>query len=505
MPKLWLGLDVGTTAIKAAAYTSDGRVVAMAEAASTVLRSAEGGSEQDMAQVWQTAAEVLSSLTAKCSVDEFQSLGVCAQGDGLWCVNEDGVPTGPAMLWNDTRTADDVANLERSGATASVGRGCHTSLWSGTSGTLWRWLRDNSPDRANYTAHVLTCADWIGLNLTGRVGTDYSDASIPFLDLNSRGYSRASIEGLGCEDITEKLVPPQKANSLLGRITPAAATATRLPEGLPVSVGTLDLSAMLVGMGMNKAGQTMMILGTTAVVNTLTNSVETTDAPVGASALHPTSDVIIRILAPTTGAAAFDWFAALHPLSLGGETASEIAVKMNALVVDVPVGANGVTFLPYLNGERAPFVAPDIRAAFHGLSVSTTKAEMARAVMEGAAFSLRHCFEEEGGLPTAPVQLTGGGSKNTVWCQIIADVIGQPILVSTASDQGLWGVACIGASVTGLGDPVALAKRDENPNTYRPDAARHRAYGEVFARFRVLSQSQRDIQIKLKSLRETKT
>ena len=112
---------------------------------------------------------------------------------------------------------------------------------------------------------------------------------------------------------------------------------------------------------------------------------------------------------------------------------------MNELIDVVPVGSNGVTFLPYLSGERAPFVAPAIRASFHGLSATTTAGDLGRAVMEGTALSLRHCFEEETGLPTEPVQLTGGGSRNASWCQIIADVIGEAVLVSHASDQGLWG------------------------------------------------------------------
>lgn len=502
MPKLWLGLDVGTTAVKAAAYAPDGRMVAAADAPSTVTQTPGGGSEQDMDQVWQTVATVLFALVDQCEGQEFTSLGICAQGDGLWCIDAAGQPAGRAMLWNDTRTAEDVAHLERIGASAVVGRGCHTSLWSGTSGTLWRWLRDAIPEAAGKTAHVFTCADWIGLNLTGNVGTDLSNASIPFLDLARRDYGPDQIAALECEDIADKLVPPRRSNTLLGKVSAAAALATGLPEGLPVSVGTLDLSAMIVGMGMDRSGQTMMIMGTTAVVNILTDQVAPTDVPVGASALHPTADVIIRILAPTTGAVAFDWFAGLHPLSLGGDSSGEIADKMNLLVREVPVGSNGVIFLPYLNGERAPFVAPDIRAAFHGLSATTSKAEMGRAVMEGTALSLRHCFEAEGGLPTAPVQLTGGGSRNEAWCQIIADVVGQPVLVSPASDQGLWGAACIGASAAGAGDAVALAKRDETMKTYQPDPESHRAYDAVFARYVLLSKNQRAIQAELKSLRE---
>ena len=395
MAKLWLGLDIGTTAIKAAAYAPDGRQAALAEAPSTVVRRPDGGNEQDMEQVWRTVVSVLNDLTRQCGDAEFEALGIAGQGDGLWCVTDQGEAAGPAMLWNDTRAAEDLARLEGAGATAVIGRGCNTSLWPGTSGMLWRWLRAHRPEMAAKTAHVMTCADWIGLRLTGERATDFSNATIPFLDISARSYGARQIAALDCGDLAGKLIAPRAADTHLGGLTEAAAAATGLPAGLAVSVGTLDLSAMIVGMGLHRAGETMMILGTTAVVNILTDKAHPADAPVGASCLHPTAPTLIRVLAPTTGAAAIDWFAALHPQSLGGGPAGDVAARMNALAEPVPPGANGVTFLPYLNGERAPFVAPNLRAAFHGLASTTSTGEMARAVMEGTALSLRHCFEEE--------------------------------------------------------------------------------------------------------------
>ncbi|MEM6939988.1 MAG: FGGY family carbohydrate kinase [Pseudomonadota bacterium] len=498
MTKLWLGIDVGTTAVKAAAYEPDGRQVALAEAPSTVNSDTRGGHEQDMGEVRDTVFRVLHDLARQCPNADFAALGVAAQGDGLWCIDAKGAPAGPAMLWNDTRSAEDLAHLTQTGNLGVVGRGCHTSLWTGTSAMLWRWCRTHRPDVVAKTAHAVTCADWVGLCLTGHVASDYSNTSIPFLDFQTKTYGSAQIEALGCTDIAQHLASPRRADSLLSQLSADAAHATGLPERLPVSVGTLDLSAMIVGMGMDQPGQTMMILGTTAVVNILTDKVEPSDTPVGASVLHPTSDAIIRVLAPTTGAAAFDWFAGLHPQSLGGASAGEIATRMNALVTDVPPGSNGVTFLPYLNGERAPFVAPDIRAAFHGLSATTTKGEMGRAVMEGAAFSLRHCFEEEGGLPNAPVRLTGGGARNAVWCQIIADVVGQPVVVSDAPDHGLWGAAAIGAAAAGLGDAVSLAaRRAEQAETFTP--RNHAAYSAPYRRYATLSRHHRAMQTDLSS------
>lgn len=503
MKKLWIGLDVGTTAIKAAAFRPDGVSIAHAERPTTVLRPASGAAEQDINAVWETAAACLKDLAGKCDGAAFSSLGICAQGDGFWPLDADGAPVRNAILWSDTRRGivTDLETLAANGGTAAVGRGCHTDLWPGTSGMGWRWLRKAEPENAAKTAHVLTCGDVIGLRLTGEIATDHANSSIPFLDFETGAYGDA-LRGLDCEDLRSRLATPRPAREMLGRVTSDAARQTGLPEGLPVSVATLDLGAMIVGLGMSKPGETMMILGTTAVVNILTDSVTPTDTPVAASTRHSTGDAIIRILAPSTGAAAFDWFSSLHPQSLSGSSAAEIAGKLNALVETVPVGANGVTFLPYLNGERAPFVAPGLRAGFLGMSAGTTRGELGRAVMEGAALSMRHCFMSEGGLPVRPVQLTGGGARNPVWCQIIADVIGQDVLVNPAVDLGLWGAACLGAAAESGEDPIRLAAREENITRYESDAARHAAYGPVYARYELLSNAMQALQPKLDAIRE---
>ena len=492
MSEIWLGLDVGTTAVKAAAYKQDGKIVANHEVASRVIRGHDGSNEQDMDDVWANVVACLGQVASECGADNVVSLGVAAQGDGCWALDAKGDPVRNAILWSDTRleAVQDLNDLDTSGALAAVGQGCNTALWPGTSALGWRWMRKHDPDAAARVAHVVTCGDFVGKRLTGEIGTDFSNATIPFLDIASRSYGDA-LHQLDCEDLRERLPQPRRATEQLGTLTSKAADETGLPEGLPVSVPTLDLSAMIVGMGLARDGETMMIMGTTAVVNILKDAVFPRKTPLAATVMHAARDMPIRVLAPSTGAAAFDWFASLHPQSLGGETTAEVAEKLNALVVDVPIGANGVTFLPYLNGERAPFVAPDIRASFLGMSTRTTKAELGRAVMEGTALSLRHCCVGEGGLPTAPVQLTGGGARNAVWCQIIADIIGQDVLVNVTSDLGLWGAACLGAASVNGADPIDLSKREEAIARYVSNPDNHAAYGAVFERYQTLSDALR--------------
>ncbi|SEU10083.1 FGGY-family carbohydrate kinase [Paracoccus homiensis] len=489
MQQYWLGIDAGTTAIKAAVYRSDGTRVSFGETASEVLLGEQGRAEQSMETVWQGVCRAVREAVADIDVTQIRSIGLAAQGDGFWALDRRGEPVGNAILWNDTRAAQGVARLYDSGQARAIGHACHTAIWPGTAGTIFQWLQQAEPDRAAAVDRVFYCADWVGYCLTGQIATDYSNASIPFLDLESRNYDLEALQVLGSARLARMLNSPRKATDRLGSVSRKASESTGLPEGLPVSVGTMDLSAMLVGMGMENPDETMMILGTTAVVTTLTDRVERKDQPVGATAYHANGEILTRILAPTTGAAAFDWFCGLHPKTLGGGSAAEIAARLNALVEKVPPGANGLTFLPYLNGERAPFVAPSARGSFFGLSSSSTKADMGRAVMEGAAFSLRHCVEMEGGRPQGAVRLTGGGARNRLWCQIIADVMQAPMLVSEASDHGLWGAACLGAAAAGEGDACKLARREEKLLCHDPDPAVADAYDAAFARYLALSEA----------------
>ncbi len=497
LTEISLALDVGTTAIKAAAFGSDGQTLAAGSALAEVQYGSDGSNEQDPEAVWMLTASCLREVAESVDTNAIASLGICAQGDGFWSLDKTGTPVHNAILWSDTRkaAADDLAELAAIGALKEVGRGCNTALWPGTSALGWRWLRRHAPELAQRVAHIVTCGDWIAHRLTGVLATDYCNATIPFLDIATKTYGSA-VEALGCQDARDKISDPRPANRRLGSVTAEAAAMTGLPEGLPVAVATLDVGAMIVGLGLSEPGDTMMILGTTAVVNILTDQIEPNENPIAATILHPTAyeEISIRVLAPSTGSAAFDWFTSLHPLSLRGKDAGETAEKLNALVDRVPVGANGVTFLPYLNGERAPFVDPSIRAGFIGMASGTKRGELGRAVMEGAALSLRHCFEEESGLPNKPVQLTGGGARNPVWCQIIADVIGQSVLVNTASDLGLWGAACIGSASVSGADPVATARRRVGDlDVFAPSAERHAAYGQVFARYRMLSDALRAV------------
>ena len=472
--KLFIGVDVGTTAVKAAAYTGQGVQVSLARRAVTILREADGFSELSMDEIWEAARDCIVEVAASIDTKRAQSIGVCGQGDGLWMLDSDMRPVRNAILWNDARASGYVQQWAGDGTSDEVSKYCRTAIWPGAAGPALRWVYDNEPKVLDRVSHIIFAKDWINWKLTGIIGTDFSDATIPFLDLETKRYAPEVFTALGLPDLTDKLPLPERATTLAGPLIAQLG----LPP-VPVARGSSDVVAMMTGLGIAAPGEMCLILGTTAVLTYVMKPEPFGKPPLAATLHHPFTDDWIRGLAPQSGASAFDWFAALHPNSFGGDDAGEIAQKINAAAQDVPPGANGVLFLPFLTGERAPFVAPDAAASFHGMRANTTRADLARAVMEGTALSLRHCLLASTQIAPERVVLTGGGARNALWCQIIADVLGVTILANASEDHGLWGAAQIGGAAAGLLDPLSV-DRDEDFEVFEPEVQAHETYDKLF-------------------------
>lgn len=472
--QLLIGVDVGTTTVKAAAFSVVGKQVAVARNSISVQRTALGHSEIDMDFIWSAVEGCIHELAQQIDPSAVVGLGVCGQGDGLWMLDKDKQPVRHAVLWNDARASDHIAEWAADGTSDTVSRYCRTDNWPGTAGSVLRWMRDNEPENFARCHHIMFAKDWIVWKLTGAIGTDFSDATIPFLDLETGTYAPEVFAALGLPDMTDALARPDASNSVAGKLTADLG----LPA-IPVARGALDLASMMTGLGLNATGDMCLILGTTAVLSYVCLPEPFSEPPVAATVHHPVTQDWIRVLAPQTGASAFDWFAALHPNSFGGADASEVAAKINSAAKDVSPGSNGVLFLPFLTGERAPFVAPEASGSFHGMRINTSKADLARAVMEGTAYSLRHCLLASGAPHPERVVLTGGGARNTLWCQIVADVLGVTIIANASEDHGLWGAALLGGAAAGICDPLSGA-RDESFGTYVSDLEAHAVYSDQF-------------------------
>lgn len=468
-----VAVDAGTSMIKAVLFDDDGTERALARQPTEVSRPHPGWAEQDMAAVWRAVGTAVRTVVSEVD-DPIRFVAITAQGDGTWLVDADGEPTGPAILWSDGRGAGYVEAWRDAGVTADAFRINGSLGFSGLPHAILSWLAEHDPDRVAASATALCCGGWLFSRCTGQVGADLSDASVPFLDPRTRRYSPELISMFGL-DWAARLLPDVLADRA-APLTASAATELGLPAGLPVVLAPYDVASTALGVGAVRPGQACTILGTTLCTEVVRHGVDTGGEPSGLTIALDPPDEVLRAFPTLAGTEVLDWTATLlglaHPRDLGALAAQADATR-------------GLTFLPYLSpaGERAPFLAPDARGTFWGLSLEHDRAEVALAVFEGLSMVIRDCLEATGARVTE-LRVCGGGAGSELWCQLIADVVGVPTVRSADTEVGAKGAWLSGLVATGaersLADAAAKYVTVERSCTPAAD------YTEAYQRFQEL-------------------
>ena len=306
MTKHLIAVDAGTSMIKAVLIGDDG--VVHGEASAAVVRDSNPGI--DPHQFWDTTAEVITELVAKCQGVPIDGIVVAGQGDGLWMVGEGGEVLPRAYLWNSAEGADVVARWSATGAIDAHFGLCGTVLWSGSQAALWAWYREAFPAEAQEVTAVFCAKDMINYQLTGVIATDFTDASIPFLDPVTGDYSSEAARLLELDDLLALCPPIIPSGELLGTLTAAASAATGVPEGTPVYQGAIDVVAMLWGSGLGTPGDVLAVLGTTAVSMTVTGQSRPA-AEVSGATLTVTPGTRLRVMGSSSGTATLEWYMSL--------------------------------------------------------------------------------------------------------------------------------------------------------------------------------------------------
>lgn len=487
-----LGIDIGTSLIKAVIFDLKGNEIGLGAEKVTVDSPSPGWFQQDMEAVWQGAAASIKTAIAAAEIDPaaIAVVGPTGQGDGAWMLDANGDPVGPAPLWNDGRAGDVIARWEQAGILSKLFEQGGTTLWPGAQAAILAWLRENEPTTFERIDTVFCCKDWIKYKLTGHISTDETDGSIPFMSLAARQYDAGQMEHLSLAEVSERLPPVRLSQEVIGTVTEAAAANTGLVAGTPVVSGLLDVAANAVGIGAINGGQSFTLLGTTALNAIILDKPNFDPADVGASVCHGLPDRWMRVLAAMAGTPNLEWYLTNMGQSFQIEAESQnvdVYTLLEEAVGKTPVGAGGVIFHPYLQGERAPFLNPTATASFFGISAETTRHHLARAVYEGVAFSVRDCFESIKA-DVQQVMLAGGGANSPTWCQILADVTGCTMAVPAGTQFGTLGAALVGAVGVGLFDSLETAvtccvKIDR---TYTPNPVNYQKYNALYTLYRNL-------------------
>ncbi|WP_330457854.1 carbohydrate kinase [Streptomyces sp. NBC_00820] len=479
---MFVGIDVGTSTVKAAAFDATGRELAV-EARPVGLDLRDGVVEQDMEEVYAAVLAVLGALTARVS-EPVELAGLTGQGDGVWLVDAAGRPVRPAASWMDGRAHDLVDGWLADGTFETVFRRTGGAMFPGSPGPLLAWLDRHEPKSLDAAAAAVYCKDMVFQRLTGgeRAVTDVSDASMPFLDPRTRTYDNGVVELLGLTRRRGLLAPvsdPVATGEVAGGTAGGAAAAgpapgpepeseSGLPPGTRLANGPYDLPACALGAGVTEPGDGLLIVGTCLASLVATTELDLGGEPAGLFISTDRPGHWLRAMPAMVGTAALDWV-----LGTTGVRHQEV----DGLLAATPPGAHGVRVLPYFapSGERAPFVEPRLRAELTGVSLESTPADLIRATCEGIGYAARHCLAAAG--LTGTLAVCGGGTRSPAWMRLLADVLGRPLRV-VEGEVGARGAVLAAAERYGVA--LDTAAWTEPTLVVEPDAERAAYYAKGY-------------------------
>lgn len=457
MTNVVIGLDAGTSMIKAVAFTAEGDEVASAGRANHHTTTSDGGATMDMARVWHDCTDVLRELVAKLNPVTHQpvALGVTAQGDGTVLVDNEGALVGDSLLWLDRRAAGFVLGFVGSDADRARAQATGTGLTACQQGAQLNWIKGAMPEVLTRATAAFHCKDWLYFQLTGERVTDPCEASFSFGNFRTRDYDDTVITALGLEDLRHILPPIVDGAKTTHPLSEAGARAIGLPAGLPIALGYLDAACTALGSGVheNTQGYGCTILGSTGVhlKGMATEDVVVDDDPGGYVLLLPLEGRVAQMQTNMSGALNLDWVMGLGRdlVVESGHPVPDLMEKLEQWLEpeDVPPPL----YHPYIStaGERGPFVDPNARAGFTGLHTGHGFRDLVRGVAEGLAMAARDCYEGMGGVPPE-IRLSGGAARSEGVRKLMGEVLGVPVRRALREEAGAAGVAMIAAVSTGL-------------------------------------------------------
>jgi len=448
-----VGIDTSTTATKAIIVDESGSVVGVGTKEYGYETPHPLWTEQDPNLWWDATVEAIRAAFVDTGIDpaDIAGVGLTGQMHGLVLLGGDNRPLRPAILWNDQRTGPETDEIR-----SRIGRDhlievTGNDALTGFTAPKILWVRNHEPDVFAEARHVLLPKDYVRLQLTGAHATDRAGGSGTVLfDLAGRTWSPEILSSL---DLDPSWFPETyEGPAITGVVSEAAAAATGLKAGTPVVAGGGDQAANAVGVGAISEEAGALSLGTSGVVFVSTNSPRIEPGGRLHAFCHAVPETWHLMGVMLSAAGSLRWFLD----TLAPRENIEEVVRSAA---DVPPGADGLSFLPYLTGERTPHPDPLARGAFVGLTVRHTRAHMVRAVLEGVAFGLGDCLQliREAGVPVTELRASGGGTRSGLWRQIISDVLAVDLVGIGTTEGAAYGAAVLAAVGAQMHTDVASA------------------------------------------------
>jgi xylulokinase len=481
-----VAVDLGTQTTRAALMARDGSVIDDAATPVPLLMSAPGVAEQRPADWWDATVANLSALMDRNPDAPIASVAVGAQMHGVVPVGTDGESLCEQVaIWSDKRAADVAARLNADpgiDALTLIARNRPEPAWSGLK---IAWFREHLPEVYAAADTFLVAKDFVNLKLTGRACTDPTEASGSWLmDGGSDAWSERLLEAVGVDG--NKLPPIVGSCAPIGGVSRSAAELTGLPAGTPVVAGAGDMLCHLLGTGLTEPNRFSEISGTASIIASYAEEAKLESTVMN---LRAAGEGWVRFGISDAGGIALRWFAEELCEGIAAECATAEMSRYDVLcdlASGVSSGSFGLTFLPFLLGERSLGNAA-ARATLIGLTPRHGRAEIFRAILEGVCFDLKRYLEAMGPDPgAAELRVSGGGATSPLWNQIRADVYGLPVQRITSAEGGLLGTAMLAQVGAGWYPDVASAAEAlvVPADVSQPDPGSRGSYAQAYRRFR---------------------
>jgi xylulokinase (EC 2.7.1.17) len=473
---MYIGIDLGTSGVKAILLSDQGKVLASHTEKLTVSRPHPLWSEQDPESWWQATDAALKALSQQHSLSEVKALGIAGQMHGATLLDKNQQVLRPAILWNDGRCADECVLLEEAVPRSRESTG--NLMMPGFTAPKLLWVKRHEPEVFAQVDKVLLPKDYLRLRMTGEFASDMSDAAgTMWMDVAKRDWSDELLQACGLS--RDNMPALFEGCEITGSLLPEVARAWNMPA-VPVVAGGGDNAAGAVGVGMIEAGQAMLSLGTSGVYFAVSDGFLSKPESAVHSFCHALPGRWHLMSVMLSAASCLDWVAKLTGL---GSVPALIEAAQTA-----DKNADPVWFLPYLSGERTPHNNPNAKGVFFGLTHQHGPAELALAVLEGVGFALADGMDvvHDCGVVPKSVNLIGGGARSSYWRQMLADISGIALDYRTGGDVGpALGAARLAQLAI---QPEVVLPQLVLEQTHQPDAAKVAAYVPRRETFRKLYQ-----------------
>lgn len=489
-----LGIDVGTYGLKSSLWDLDGKLAGTAKREYGIDHPQPLWAEQNP-EVWlqalkSTYREVVKTVGTHAKI---RGIGISAFVPILVTLDKNGNTLRPAILSFDQRSTQQSARLEREVGKEIFDISGNRIAPGAFSATCMLWMKEKEPRLFERVHKFLHANGYIAYRLTNSLSMDFSNASTTLLfDIVRRSWSEQLCKLVGIP--IEKLPQARGSWEVIGETTQEAEEDLGIEKGIPVVAGGNDSACSMLGAGVVETGMVLESIGT-SIIFAYVNKKPVFDSKV-MNRCHVIPDRWFNLAGMSTPGAAYRWFREEF-----GSTEKALATELDVDPYELldkeaeksPPGAHGLIFLPYLSGERSPIWNPNARGVIFGLTLSHSREDLIRAILEGGAFAVRDNMEvfTRNGLQIKEIRITGGGSKSRLWRQIMADMLGVELKIPLTAETAAFGAAILAGCGAGIyEDAASAAKRlTRVTEAEKPRVKQHKMYTKRFALFKKIYQN----------------